>query len=388
MGSIGYAATPASGGWCGHPTVGPGRLYKRCNTSDNRRANTSMSPMSESKAGQPQKSAPLPVGTLLSNYRIVKKLASGGFSFVYLAVDEQGEPVAIKEYLPSSLARRAPGELIPLVPEESASAFRMGLKYFFEEGRSLANIVHPSIVRVLNFFRENGTVYMVMAYEEGKTLQEHILHARQQGKSKMLREHVIRKVFHALMNGLREVHIHKLLHLDIKPGNIYLREDNSPILLDFGAARQILMAEGSRFQPMYTPGFAAPELYTRGGALGPWTDIYSIGATLYACMAGSPPQEANQRHREDRAPAQLNRLRAYYTEGLVDLVGWCLSLQAEARPQSVYHLQKVLREQSNALIDATTRAPVTQALTDDAPLATRILSIFKGGEERKRDRSA
>jgi serine/threonine protein kinase len=199
--------------------------------------------MTESKGSGQPRSAPLPVGTLLSNYRIVKKLASGGFSFVYLATDEHGTPVAVKEYLPSSLARRAPGELIPVVPEESASAFRLGLKYFFEEGRSLAKISHPAIVRVLNFFRENGTVYMVMTYEQGKTLQEHILTARQQGKLKMLRERFIRQVFHDLMSGLREVHIHKLLHLDIKPGNIYLREDFSPILLDFGAARQTLTAE-------------------------------------------------------------------------------------------------------------------------------------------------
>lgn len=138
--------------------------------------------MTESKGSGQPRSAPLPVGTLLSNYRIVKKLASGGFSFVYLATDEHGTPVAVKEYLPSSLARRSPGELIPVVPEESASAFRLGLKYFFEEGRSLAKISHPSIVRVLNFFRENGTVYMVMTYEQGKTLQEHVLGARQQGK--------------------------------------------------------------------------------------------------------------------------------------------------------------------------------------------------------------
>jgi serine/threonine protein kinase len=263
--------------------------------------------MTESKGSGQPRSAPLPVGTLLSNYRIVKKLASGGFSFVYLATDEHGTPVAVKEYLPSSLARRAPGELIPIVPEESASAFRLGLKYFFEEGRSLAKISHPAIVRVLNFFRENGTVYMVMAYEQGKTLQEHILAARQQGKLKMLRERFIRQVFHDLMSGLREVHIHKLLHLDIKPGNIYLREDHSPILLDFGAARQTLTAEASRFQPMYTPGFAAPELYRKHNELGPWTDIYSIGATIYAWHA-APGSHAARKGRQARrrpgAPAQ------------------------------------------------------------------------------------
>ncbi len=337
--------------------------------------------MTESKGATQPKSAPLPVGTLLSNYRIVKKLASGGFSFVYLATDETGAPVAIKEYLPSSLARRNPGELIPVVPEENAASFRLGLKYFFEEGRSLARISHPSVVRVVNFFRENATVYMVMNYELGKTLQEHVLQARQQGRPKVLREHFIRKVFHALMSGLREVHIHKLLHLDIKPGNIYLREDESPILLDFGAARQILTMEAARFQPMYTPGFAAPELYGKHSDLGPWTDIYSLGATLYACMAGMPPQEANQREKDDRMGEAMARLRSSYTNGLVDLVEWCLRLTPSERPQSVFRLQKELREQTNALSEQA--PPVSTAQQERPPATTRFLTLL-----RRRDDSA
>ncbi len=357
-------------------------LYKSSISQDNPEAITVPNPMTESKGATPPKSAPLPIGTLLSNYRIVKKLASGGFSFVYLATDETGAPVAIKEYLPSSLARRKPGELIPVVPEESAASFRLGLKYFFEEGRSLARISHPSVVRVVNFFRENATVYMVMNYELGKTLQEHILHARQQGRAKVLREHFIRKVFHALMSGLREVHIHKLLHLDIKPGNIYLREDESPILLDFGAARQILTMEAARFQPMYTPGFAAPELYGKHSELGPWTDIYSLGATLYACMAGMPPQEANQREKDDRMAESLTRLRTSYTNGLVDLVEWCLRLTPSERPQSVFRLQKELREQTNALGEqAAASAPAPAAA--ERPIASRFLTLL-----RKRDEPA
>ncbi|MHA6896625.1 serine/threonine protein kinase [Ralstonia pseudosolanacearum] len=341
--------------------------------------------MTESKGSGQPRSAPLPVGTLLSNYRIVKKLASGGFSFVYLATDEHGTPVAVKEYLPSSLARRSPGELIPVVPEESASAFRLGLKYFFEEGRSLARISHPSIVRVLNFFRENGTVYMVMTYEQGKTLQEHVLGARQQGKLKVLRERFIRQVFHDLMSGLREVHIHKLLHLDIKPGNIYLREDSSPILLDFGAARQTLTAEASRFQPMYTPGFAAPELYRKYNELGPWTDIYSIGATIYACMAGAPPQEATQREKEDKLGENLERLRTVYTGSLIDLVTWCLKMKPEERPQSVFRLQKVLREESNALTEMQALTAVTQGGPIAAEAKEALTTRFMSRLLRRRD---
>lgn len=346
--------------------------------------------MTESKGANQSKSAPLPIGTLLANYRIVKKLASGGFSFVYLATDETGAPVAIKEYLPSSLARRNPGELIPVVPEENAASFRLGLKYFFEEGRSLARISHPSVVRVVNFFRENSTVYMVMNYELGKTLQEHILQARQQGKPKVLRERFIRKVFHDLMSGLREVHIHKLLHLDIKPGNIYLREDESPILLDFGAARQILTMENARFQPMYTPGFAAPELYGKHSDLGPWTDIYSLGATLYACMAGMPPQEANQREKEDRMAESFTRLRATYTNGLVDLVEWCLRLTPSERPQSVFRLQKELRDQSNALGEQSAAAAATTTpagpVTERMNATSRFMTLLRRREERNLDK--
>jgi serine/threonine protein kinase len=221
---------------------------------------------------------------------------------------------------------------------------------------------------------------MVMNYELGKTLQEHILHARQQGRAKVLREHFIRKVFHALMSGLREVHIHKLLHLDIKPGNIYLREDESPILLDFGAARQILTMEAARFQPMYTPGFAAPELYGKHSELGPWTDIYSLGATLYACMAGMAPQEANQREKDDRMGQALDKLRASYTDGLVNLVQWCLQLTPSERPQSVFRLQKELRDQTNALSDSALAPPVATPAPERSA-ASRLMTLLRRRDE-------
>lgn len=297
----------------------------------------------------PPDSAALRPGVALAEYRIVKKIASGGFSTVYLAYDEDENRVAIKEYLPSALVRRADGDLSPIVPEENITAFRIGLKCFFEEGRALAKIAHPNVVRVLNFFRENDTVYMVMAYEAGKSLQDHIIAARNKGDKKVMSERTIRMLFYAVMNGLREVHIHKLLHLDIKPGNIYLRDDLSPILLDFGAARQTLTEEVSRMQPMYTPGFAAPELYRKQSNLGPWTDIYSIGATIYACMAGAPPQEASHREKNDKMDEHFQRLSTIYTRELVELVRWCLQVAPEARPQSVFSLQKIIREQTVAM---------------------------------------
>src|SRR6185503_10208738 len=185
-----------------------------------------------------QNNAPLPDGLEIGGYRIVKKIASGGFSIVYLAYDADGSAVAIKEYLPSALALRAPGELVPVIPKANLPVFRIGLKCFFEEGRALARIVHPNVVRVLNFFRANDTVYMVMAYESGHSLQEYA--ARILARGSRCGEPFIRQVFHGVCAGLREVHANKLLHLDLKPANIYLRTDGSPLLLDFGAARQTI----------------------------------------------------------------------------------------------------------------------------------------------------
>jgi hypothetical protein len=138
------------------------------------------------------KPAPLPPDTVIGGYRVVRKLSAGGFGIVYLAVDNDGQQVAIKEYLPASLAGRQPGELLPQVQPEKLSLYRLGLKSFFEEGRSLAQISHGSVVSVLNFFRENETVYMVMNYLEGGTLQDFIITARELKKQKVFRESTIR----------------------------------------------------------------------------------------------------------------------------------------------------------------------------------------------------
>ena len=292
-----------------------------------------------------QNNAPLPDGLEIAGYRIVKKIASGGFSIVYLASDEDGNAVAIKEYLPSSLVLRQLGELAPSISPENLPTYRIGLKCFFEEGRALARISHANVVSVLNFFRANDTVYMVMGYESGRSLQEHILRRRDKGEKPIVSERFIRKMFSQVMNGLREVHTNKLLHLDLKPANIYLRLDGTPILLDFGAARQTLRSDLPKLYPMYTPGFAGPELYQKNANLGPWTDIYSIGASIFACMVGAPPQPADQRLQDDKMEGHIRKLEELYSAELVQVVRWCLQLDPLQRPQSVFSLQKVLMTQ-------------------------------------------
>ena len=288
------------------------------------------------------KPAPLPPDTAIGGYRVVRRLSSGGFGVVYLALDTEGQQVAIKEYLPSSLATRAPGELLPKVPSEKLSLYRLGLKSFFEEGRALAQISHASVVSVLNFFRENETVYMVMNYLEGATLQDFIITSRELRRQKVFRESTIRSLFDEVLRGLRIVHQHKMLHLDLKPANIFITDDNKAVMIDFGAAREVLNKEGNFTRPMYTPGFAAPEMYRRDSTMGPWTDIYAIGACIYSCMQGYPPNDAPQRLEKDRLALSLTRMRGVYSDNLIEVVEWCMSLDPLSRPQSVFALQKEL----------------------------------------------
>ena len=286
-----------------------------------------------------QLNQPLPPGYQLLNYRIERQLSIGGFSIVYLAQDEHGVPVAIKEFLPSALVLRQEGSTVHATSAENQNLFRYGMKCFFEEGLALAKIDHPNVVRVANFFRANETVYMVMQYERGKTLQEYLKQNR-----KAATESFLRRVFAEMLNGLREVHTYKMLHLDIKPSNIYLRQDGTPLLLDFGAARQTLTSEESGLTPMYTPGFAAPEQYKNRELQGPWTDIYGVGASLFACIAGLAPQAANFRLEKDNYISARELWAGHYSDRLLEIIDWCLQLDHMARPQSVFALQKALIE--------------------------------------------
>jgi serine/threonine protein kinase len=288
---------------------------------------------------------PLPNGTQLESYRIHKQLATGGFSFVYLAHDENDVPVAIKEYR---------------IASDDRAKFLYGMRCFFEEGRALTRFSHPNVVRVLDFFRANDTVYLVMRYERGRSLHEHL--AQRRGA---FGEAWIRSTFAQLLNGLREVHTAKLLHLDIKPGNVYLRNDGSPLLLDFGAARYTLSGEGMNLPPTYTPGYASPEQHLWRDLLGPWSDIYSVGATMYATLAGgAPPVAANLRVNKDEFVPARRAWAGKYSAELLDIVDWCLRIDHLERPQSVLALQKALRGEMDAAprIEGPTRHHLWDAL--------------------------
>lgn len=299
-----------------------------------------------------QITAPLPPGNKLGEYTIDRKIGGGGFSFVYLAFRADGQPVAIKEYLPSGMVRRGEGGVVVPISEDKRASFRYGMKCFFDEGRALAAIRHPNVVRVIDFFRANDTVYMVMQYERGHTLQRYI------NTEAPMRESFILRVFAGLLGGLREVHAHKLLHLDIKPSNIYIRTDGTPLLIDFGASRQVLACDLQIASPMYTPGFAAPELYKARDCLGPWTDIYAIGASMYTCLAKVPPPAADERLKKDRLVPAVKAFAGQYSPALLALIDSLLKLDYTQRPQSVYSVQKQLID----LIRSRQRKPTLLSL--------------------------
>jgi len=219
------------------------------------------------------------------------------FGITYLGWDERLQTrVAIKEYLPRELAGRdADHRTVAAHSGEDADAFAFGLGKFLEEARTLAKLDHPNLVRVRDFFEENGTGYLVMDYYDGLTLAEYL--ARQPG-GKIPEDQAI-GILLPILDGLREVHAKGFLHRDIKPANIYLTAANRPILLDFGAARQAMGEHSRSLSVVLSEGYAPIEQYQRNGKQGPWTDVYGAAATLYTMVTGQVPPAATDRVSHD-----------------------------------------------------------------------------------------
>ncbi len=285
-----------------------------------------------------QANRPLPDSYRLGDLTVEKVLSSGGFSIVYLMRDDNWGPHVVKEFLPAGISQRTSGDQVEVLTGRSG-LFARGLRSFMDEAAALAKVDHPNVVRVEDFFRANGTAYMVMRHVRGRSLQFQI-HAQRA----RLDEAFLRTFFLRLLNGLREVHLRRLLHLDIKPANVLVGVDGQPLLLDFGAVRSALDQPEPQAKTVLTEGFAAPEQHAGDAALGPWTDIYAVGATIYSCMAGHPPPSARERVKQDRlAPASV-RFASKFSPVLLSTVDWCLELDPLARPQSVYALQRALQD--------------------------------------------
>jgi hypothetical protein len=275
----------------------------------------------------------LPNGHEFSHYRVEKTIGGGGFSIVYLATDkDNGERVAIKEYLPLNCAQRDKDLQVQPLSEEESNNYRAGIKRFFDEASAVASINHPNIIRVTNLFRANNTVYMVMRYEQGKDLRAYI--KRKSGK---LGENAIRAIFPPLLLGLKELHNSRLLHLDIKPANIFLRPGGNPLLLDFGAARASVMASKQAGPYTLTPGYAPIEQHL-GGHVGPWSDLYAIGGSMWSCISGHAPPAATERKIRDTYKPATRAYARLYSHQLLEAIDWCLQYHQLDRPQTVQDL--------------------------------------------------
>jgi serine/threonine protein kinase len=274
-------------------------------------------------------------GTMVSRYEIRDVLGSGGFGITYKVFDTRLHcEAAMKEYLPADLAVRADdGTTVMPRSRDLAGEYGHGLTRFLDEARTLARFKNRHIVRVSDYMELNGTAYLIMDYEDGRPLGDLL---KQRGGP--LSEVEIKDIFIPILDGLKTVHDAGLLHRDIKPDNVYLRRDGPPVLLDFGAARQYTADQTRNVTTIVTPGYAPFEQYQVNGALGAWTDLYALGATMYACISGHPPVDAITRHggnTADPLPPAVEIGQDRYSEVLLRTIDWMLRTSVSERPQSV-----------------------------------------------------
>ncbi|MDM8559140.1 serine/threonine protein kinase [Candidatus Parabeggiatoa sp. HSG14] len=279
----------------------------------------------------------LPTGYQLKNYKIQEILGNGNFGITYLAEDiELNTQVAIKEYFPNELAvREEDNANIQEKSPKEADNLAWGLRQFVKEAKTLALFKHPNIVHVLQFFQANNTAYIVMEYEPGQNMASFLKEKKGETAAK---EKVI-KFLPAFLEGLEALHKAKYLHQDIQPANIYLREkDQSPLLIDFGAARYDL---ANRSTPAtIADGYAPIEQYQGdSGKKGPWTDIYSTSAVLYWLISGQTPVKAIERTVTQELPDPLIPAIEIgdekYPQHFLEAIDWGLSINEKDRPQNV-----------------------------------------------------
>ncbi|MCW5744886.1 MAG: protein kinase [Alphaproteobacteria bacterium] len=272
----------------------------------------------------------LPPRHALHEYRIVRVLGHGGFGITYLADDTTlRKQVAIKEYLPAQFAVRAAGATVMPRTRRLADDYRWGLDRFLDEARTLARFRHANIVPVLRFFEANGTAYIVMEYEQGRSLADLLA-----GPGRLPPARV-RALLEGLMDGLAQVHAAGFLHRDIKPSNIIVREDGTPVLVDFGAARQALRRGDVTLTSIVTPRYAPLEQYQADAEQGPWTDIYALAAVAFHAVTGEAPPEAPARVRKDPCRRLAEVEIAGYSEAFLGAIDRGLAVHPEERPQTI-----------------------------------------------------
>lgn len=313
----------------------------------------------------------LPLGREMQGYRIDSVLGAGGFGITYKATELSLErEVAIKEYLPTAFATRL-GDNSTVVPASTAQEpdFAWGLMRFKQEAQVLIQLRHPNIVPVFRFFEEYGTAYLVMEYQHGDSLGGII---RDHGPVPPER---LEDLLPPILDAIEEVHGRGFLHRDLKPDNIYVREDGSPVILDFGAARQAVGQRSASLTAIVSEGYAPYEQYEREGNQGPWTDIYALGAILYRCTTAERPVEAPARASAAfrGAPDPLvpaHKLAAPgYPPGYFHVIDQSMRILETERPQTIAEFR--------ATMARTDPLPATPADGEPVGMAAKVRAAVK-----------
>ena len=294
---------------------------------------------------------PLPAGYEFSDLhlRVERVLGSGGFGITYLVSDlELNKERVLKENFPRNMAARSSGAAVGVSSSNLRENYDYLLAKFIQEGEALRRFAsHPNIAQVLGIFQANNTAYVLMEYRPGQSLGEYI---KNRG-NRALDEEEIKSLCLPALNGLEAIHAGGLLHLDIKPDNIYLPMLGEPYLIDFGGARRFTSVDSqrlSRYSAMvHTLGYAPGE-QSSSQPLYPSTDLYAFGATLYTMISGQVPVDSNNRRSviEDREPDPLTPASAIgsskYSPELLRAIDACLCISRKDRPQSVAELSGLL----------------------------------------------
>ena len=335
-------AAGASSGLAGFGSAAP---------AGTRPPNPTLAPVADERTLMPGEAAPLPahadignglpVGTRLAEFELTQYIAEGGFGIVYMAYDHSLQRrVALKEYMPSSLAARAAGSLVSVKSERHRETFEAGRKSFVNEARLLASFDHPSLLKVYRFWEANGTAYMVMPFLEGTTLKDRL---RELGRPPD--EAWLRDMLGPLTEALVVIHREQCFHRDIAPDNVMLLAGRTrALLMDFGASRRVIGDMTQALTVILKPGYAPVEQYAEipGMKQGAWTDVYALAAVVYYAIIGKTPPPSVGRLLNDTYVPLAQAAAGRYSPGFLAAIDQALRVKPNERTPSIEHLRAAL----------------------------------------------